>query len=94
VEVIAFKFKRGIDVSYDRQGYIYFLCRNFRILPEEKKKKIRELCRSAGGEYRQALFRFVTTDDRATKICIEEYLSEATLWRAVKRFYESFPDDL
>ena len=94
MEKIAFKYKRGIRVDYDRQGYIFFLCRRFRTLPQEKRDRIRALCRSAGGEYAQALFRFVTTSERASKICMEEYISEATLYRYVKRFYEAFPEDL
>lgn len=91
---MAFKYKRGIKVSYDRQGYIFFLCRRFRTLPKDKKDAIRALCQKTGGPYARALLRFLTTADRATKICMEEYISEATLYRAVKRFYESFPDDL
>ena len=91
---MGFRYKRGIRVDYDRQGYIFFLCRRFRHLPKEKQRVIRDLIEQAGGEYSRALFRFLTTKESAVKICREEYLSEATLYRAVKRFYETAADKL
>lgn len=86
-----YRYKRGIKCNYDRQGYIYFASRQYRFLQPEQKAKIRELCRAAGGEHREALFQFVTSDKSATEICMEHFLSKATLYRAVQRYYEDFP---
>ena len=89
---MGFKFKRSIRVSYERQGYIYFLCRRIGMLPREQQEVLRALCSKAGGANARALWRFLTTSDSATKICMEEYCSQATLYRCVKRFYETFPE--
>ena len=86
-----FKFKPGINVSYERQGYIYFKSLSYATLPKSEKEAIDELCQRVSGEYKDALFKFVTTDISATKICMENYLSKATLYRLVKRYYEEFP---
>ena len=86
-----FKFRRGIRLSYERQGYIYFLCRRFSTLPKAQRDEIRALCRSAGGQYERALWRCVTTGAGMQRICNEEHVSTATLYRCLKRFYEGFP---
>ena len=55
---------------------------------------IRDMCLAAGGEYHRALLEFVTTDTSATSICLRHYISKATLYRAVRKYYEGFPDKL
>lgn len=85
-----FRFKRSVPVSYDRQGYIYFISRLFRELPQERRREILELCRVSGGEYAGALLEFVTTDANATEICMRHNLSRSTLERAVRRYYVNF----
>ena len=89
-----FKYKPGISVSYARQGYIYFKSLSYNTLSRSEREAIDELCLRVGGEHREALFTFVTTDTSATKICMENYLSKATLYRLVKRYYEEFPNKL
>lgn len=86
-----FRYKRGIKVDYDQQGYIYFTSRLYRQLSPGDRKKIRELCRECGGEHEQALFEFVTTDATATAITMKYYISRATLYRAVRKYYTRFP---
>lgn len=85
-----FRFKRSIPVNYDRQGYIYFTSRLFRDLPERKRQEILDLCQECGGEYRDALLEFVTTDATATEICMKHNVSRSTLERAVRRYYTRF----
>lgn len=85
-----FRFKRSIPVNYDRQGYIYFTSRIFRDLPERKRQEILDLCQECGGEYRDALLEFVTTDATATEICMKHNVSRSTLERAVRRYYTRF----
>lgn len=86
-----FRFKKSMDVSYARQGYIYFASRNYEQLSPSQQKKIADLCLKAGGEYHAALFEFVTTDVGATAVCMRHHLSQSTLERAVRRYYELFP---
>ena len=90
-----FRYKRGIDVSYEKQGYIHFCCRRFPELTAERQEAIWRLCREAGGEHAEALFEFVTTQDTATTICQRHFIASRTsLYRVVKKFYESWPDTL
>lgn len=89
-----FRYKKRVPVSYERQGYIYFASRLYRELTEEQQRKLLNLCLQCGGEHYQALFEFVTTDAGATAVCMKHFLSRSTLERAVRRYYESFPQNL
>ena len=89
-----FRYKKSVPVSYERQGYIYFASRLYRELTEEQQRKLLNLCLQCGGEHYQALFEFVTTDAGATAVCMKHFLSRSTLERAVRRYYESFPQNL
>ena len=89
-----FRYKRGVKVDYDRQGYIYFVSLMYKNLPPEDQQAILNLCLQCGGEHYQALFEFVTTDTTATALSMKHYLSKKTLYRAVRRYYENFPEKL
>lgn len=89
-----FRFKSGIDVSYTRQGYIYFVSRLYSEHTEDKKQKILNHCINCGGEYYKALFEYVTTDATATALSMRHYLSKNTLYRSVRKYYETFPKNL
>jgi len=93
-----FRFKRAVNVSYNRQGYIYFLSRSYKRLRQRDRERIRKHCEKVAGknaENMEALFEFVTTDDTATAICLRHYIgSKTTLDRLVKIYYETFPADL
>ena len=81
-------------MSYERQGYIYFKSRRYSDLCEDEQRKIVDLCIKSGGENYKALFEFVTSDATATQVSMKYYIGKATLYRMVKRYYESFPDEL
>ena len=87
-----FRYKRGVKVRYNRQGYIYFSSLLYRELPQEKRIIIDELCKKCGGDYEQALKRYVTTNASVTQITMENYISKSQLYRVVKKYYESFPE--
>lgn len=89
-----FRYKKAVNVSYARQGHIYFTSKMYGELEAWKQKKILDLCQRAGGEYHAALFEFVTTDAGATAICMRHNLSRSTLERAVRRYYEMFPQTI
>lgn len=89
-----FRYKRGIKEGYDRQGYIYFTSRQYKAMSKEDREKIRQLCIQSGGEHYRELLEFVTTDATATAIGMKYCISKATLYRAVRKYYESFPDKL
>jgi hypothetical protein len=89
-----FRYKRSVNVSYERQGYIYFTSRAYHDLGERRQEKLRELCDRCGGEYSEALLEFVTTDEGALAVCMRHHLSQSTLERVVKKYYEAFPKTL
>ena len=89
---MRFRYKRGIPVDYEQQGYIYFTSKRFEKLPRKQQEKICALCREAGGEHAAALFAFVTTDSGAADVCARFYISESTLERAVKKYYLAFQE--
>lgn len=89
-----FRYKRGIPVDYDLQGYIYFISRRYKRLPLAKRKKIDVLCEKAGGEYWEALHEFVTTDRGAVEVCGKFFLSQSTLERIVRRYYVAFAEEM
>ncbi len=86
-----FRFRKGAHVSYNRQGYIYFVSRIYRDLPPALQRKILNLCIEHGGPHYGALFEYVTTDTTGVAICRKHYISQKTLDRAVRRYYEGFP---
>lgn len=89
-----YRYKKSVSAGYDRQGYIYFCSKLYRSLNEARQRAILSLCAECGGEYCQALLEFVTTDAGATAVCMKHHISRSTLERAVRRYYESFPENL
>ncbi|NCB52217.1 MAG: hypothetical protein EOM54_10090 [Clostridia bacterium] len=87
---MADNFKRlaGVGKSRVQQGRIYFTCRNYADEIPAVKKKIERLCAEAGGAYSCALFDFMTSGKSTLQITMDYYISEATLSRARRRFYE------
>jgi len=90
-----FRYKSGIRVHYNRQGYIYFASRLYSEMPPDAQKKIEKLCYDAAGpQYCCALLEFVSTDADATYIERKHHLSRSTLYRCVRQYYERFPRKL
>lgn len=89
-----FRFKRSIPVSYDQQGFIYFTSKRYRELTPAERKRIRLLAAKTGGEHRDALLEYVTTDTDAATVCARHFLSESTLERAARRYYIAFAQQL
>ena len=90
-----FRFKKGIRASYIRQGYIYFVSQSYKLLKPEQQRKLDELILSCGGENRDALFEYVTSEHSPTSICLKYFIaSKSTLYKAVKKYYERFPKRL
>ena len=89
--MLRFRYNPKINISYDRQGYIYFTSKMYKNLPQKRKQEIWSLCKECGGAYAAALLKFVTTDLSQTAVCMSHNLSSSTLRRSVRRYYESFP---
>lgn len=70
---------------------IYFSCRRYRTLSAAGKEKVRDTARAAadGDEYlAKAIFRFMTTPAGFLEVCDLYHISEASLSRLRKRFFE------
>lgn len=83
----VFRYKRDANVSYEDQGYIYFLSQRYKRENAENKKLIRQACRDAAGSAQRAVLEYVTTDCDSAFICSRHALSESTLERMVRRYY-------
>lgn len=86
-----FRYKAGVNVSYIRQGYIYFTSLRYGELQEDKQRKIRQLCHECGGEHSKALFEAVTTETPVDLICDKHYISKTTYNKIIRKYYEKFP---
>ena len=89
-----FRYKQGVPLSYNRQGYVYFQSLLYKELPSKDRQKIDKLCQEAAGSYWRAVLEFVTTSANATYIEREYNISRATLYRYVQKYYMIFPRKL
>ena len=86
-----FKKRRGIKLSYNKQGLIYFTCMNYKDMPDYIKEKIIDLCEDVGKEYSEVLFKVVTDSNRSIRsLSMEYHISEMSLYRYRKKFYEAW----
>lgn len=85
----SFKKMRGIKLTYEEQGLIYFVCRNIKTQPKKIQDKVLNLCTEIGGaDYYQALYAVLTTEDSIRSIAMSFCVSESQLYRLRKMFYE------
>ena len=84
-----FKKKKSINLSYNKQGIIYFTCQNYKELQQEVQEKIVNLCFYVAGEDYAALFELLTNEYKGLNcIAREHYISHVRLSNYRKRFYE------
>lgn len=88
---MTFKKLRGVNLPYNQQGLIAFTCRTYSSQPEPVQRKIANLCKNVGGEeYSEALFMVMTSEMSIPRIAMTYYVSEPTLYRLRKKFYEQW----
>ncbi len=85
-----FKKLRGVRVPYNKQGLIFFTCRDYTAQSEQMQKKILNACLEVGADYWQALFDVVTTDESIANIAPRHFVSDSTLYRLRRTFYEQW----
>ena len=84
---MGWRYKRSIPVSRERQRKIWEVSRAYDRLAFGLRARIDALCREVGGEHAAAVLDFVGSDAGATQVCMRRWLSRATLYRAVRRYY-------
>ena len=87
-----FKKLRGIDLSYERQGFVRFCCLTYNDQPQETQDRILNLCIRSGKDNYQALFEFMTTRKSAVSIAAKYFITDMTLYRMRKKFYYAWFD--
>ena len=92
-----FRRRKGIKMSYKKQGLIFFTLLNYDNLARDLKSRIDELCQEIGGEDSEALFEVLTTDSdikTVEAIARDHYTSEKKLYGLRAEFYKRFERDL
>lgn len=85
-----FKKRRGIRLPYHKQGLVFFTCLGVKDMPESDREKIKAICLEvAGEEYADALYEFVTTDDKFSVdgIALRHHTSSSQLYKLRSKFY-------
>lgn len=86
--VKTFKKMRGIKLSYEKQGIIYFTLQNICEQPQEIRNKVKALCNELAGPDSRALYLFLTSRaDTAQSISLKYYIAERKLYQLRKAFY-------
>lgn len=86
-----FKYMRSLRMTYAEQGKCFFTCRNYERLDRIEQERIRSICASCGAgddAKRRAIFTFMTTDISFRECCLRYYISDSTLDRLRRKFYE------
>lgn len=87
---MSFRKLPGVCLPEEKQGLIRYTCLNYAGASRRTREKVERLCRTCGGEYEQALFEVMTTRKSITSIALAHYVSETTLYRLRKSFYEAW----
>lgn len=87
-EMKTFRKMRGIKLSYEKQGIIYFTLQNIREQPMETRNKVKALCDHIAGADSEALHVFLTSNtDTVQSVSLKHYISERKLYQLRKEFY-------
>ena len=86
-----FKYKKGIPLPYNRQGYVYFVSKNYRQLPPQRRRMIDRLIEQIGGSFAEALRAYILGQANYTAIEAKYHCSASQLYRLVKEYYLKFP---
>lgn len=88
-----FRKMKGLKLSYERQGMIFFTLRNYEIQTEKIKGKIDQKIREAArGEIHteQALREWCILGESVIESALRHNIDATALYRARKRLYESW----
>lgn len=84
-----FKKRRGIHLTYNKQGLIYFTCMNYEDMPKHIQNKILNLCKEVGKEHAEVLFKVITDSTKSIRsLSMDYHISETQLYHYRKKFYE------
>lgn len=85
----TFKKKRSIRLDYCSQGYIYFVCANYRRLPAAMRARLDRIARDVGGFDEAALRKLLFNVTSSVQgVAMEYSLSERRLNAMRDEFYQ------
>lgn len=87
---MGFKKLRGVKIPEELQGLIRYTCLTYANQPAEIQEKIDRLCVECGGPYSDAMKEVMCTRKAIGNIAMRYHVSEPTLYRIRKKFYESW----
>ena len=86
--VRAFKRKRRIRLDYNKQGFVYFICTQYRSIPRDVRAKIDKIVCEVGGFDEAALRKLLfDTSSSARSVSMEYGLTEGKLGVMRDEFY-------
>lgn len=89
--MIKFRYHKGMGLSYDRQGFIYFTLRHFDELPQADRDRIAETARTVCNGFEDLVLDYCTSDLDYKAACHKHHTAESVLYRYLARFYRAFP---
>ncbi|WP_298032187.1 hypothetical protein [uncultured Dysosmobacter sp.] len=87
---MSFRKLQGVNIPEEKQGAVRFACLTAEDQPKIIREKIERLCHEVGGPYSAALRDVMCSRKSITAIAVEHHVSESTLYRMRKEFYESW----
>lgn len=87
---MSFRKLRGVKLPEEKQMLIRSICLTAAEQPKWVQKKISRLCDQQGGSYSAALREVMCSWKSITAIAMAHHVSEAVLYEARRRFYESW----
>ena len=86
-----FRYHKGMGVSYDRQGQIYFTLRHYSELSPEQQERIAQTAAAVCNGFDDLVLDYCTSDMDYKAACVKHHAAESVLYRYVARFYRAFP---
>lgn len=77
-------------IPEEEQGFIRYTCLTYGTQTKEVCEKIDRLCAECGGEYSDALKEVMCSRRSIYQIGLKYHVSERTIYRIRKKFYESW----
>lgn len=85
-----FKKMRGVGLSYEDQGYLFFHCKRYCKLTEDEREKIDRLIARIAGPHFMALQDALTGRKSITLAAMDNYIDKTLLYRLRHRFFEEW----
>lgn len=87
---MSFRKFKGMKLSEDQQGELYFMLRNYRQKSRKIQMEVVNLCEEVAGEHALALFELLTRKTSVLQISQRYYVSESVLYELRRKFYHEW----